>query len=174
MDILTSNLETTSKCTNELQTAVKKYREMRISIRDKIAATATTQADNMLSEKEDIGNPEKLCDEIAKLRLKYNNIVVQEKEAIKRIMDVYIEKIMENMGNPPLNSNDAIKLRIYDKYIQTQLPAWDLPTGVIVWPQCGWQKTHYNSNNTGTQWLNNFRHTINTKYQEELAKNQNK
>ena len=77
---------------------------------------------------------------------------------------------MGNMGSPPLNSDDAIKLRVYDKYIQTQLSAWDLPAGVVVWPQNGWQKVHYNQSTNGTHWLNNFRHTINTKFQEERTK----
>jgi hypothetical protein len=174
MDILTSNLATTNKFSIELQSSVNKYKAMRVDIRDKIAAVATKQAEIMLSEKEDIGNPEKLCDEIAKLRLKYNEIIVQEKEEKKEIMDRYMNKIIENMGNPPLNSNDAIKLRIYDKYIQTQLNCWDLPNNVVVWPATGYRKSNYNSSTTGIQWLNNFRHTINTKYQEELAKIQNK
>ena len=71
MDILTSNLATTNKFCIELQSFVNKYKAMRVEIRDKIAAAATKQTEKMLSEKEDIGNPEELCDEIARLRLKY-------------------------------------------------------------------------------------------------------
>ena len=174
MDILTSNLATTNKFCIELQSFVNKYKAMRVEIRDKIAAAATKQAEKMLSEKEDIGNPGELCDEIARLRLKYCEITVSEKEEKEEIMNRYMKQVIENMGNPPLNSNDAIKLRIYDKYIQTQLNCWDLPNNVVVWPQNGWRKNNYNNSTTGIQWLNNFRHTINTKYQEELAKNQSK
>ena len=85
-------------------------------------------------------------------------------------MSTYMQQIMGNMGSPPLNSDDAIKLRVYDKYIQTQLNTWDVPRSGVIWPQSGWTFGHHNSSTTGVTWLNNFRHTINTKFQEERAK----
>ena len=174
MDILTSNQTTTRKFTIELQESKDRWKSTRQGIRDKIAETATAQARLMLSEEDDIGNPAQICEELSKLRLEYTEITVQEKEEQEQIMSDYMQQIMGNMGNPPLNSDDAIKLRVYDKYIQTQLPSWDLPPSTVVWPQNGWQKVHYNQSTTGVAWLNNFRHTINSKFQEEKAKVQTK
>ena len=170
MDILTNNTTTTRTFCIQLQESMDKYRSLRQQIRDKIAETATAQARLMLSEKQDIGNPAQLCEELSKLRLEYTEITVQEKVEKEQIMSTYMQQIMGNMGSPPLNSDDAIKLRVYDKYIQTQLSVWDLPAGVVVWPQNSWQKVHYNQSTSGVQWLNNFRHTINTKFQEERTK----
>lgn len=170
MEILGKNLETTNEYNLLLKSVDEKFKALRIDIRDKIAETATTQAKKMLENTDDIGNPEVLCDEISKLRLKYTEIIVKEKEEKEKIMDEYMKKIIVNMGNPPLNTDDSIKLRVYEKYIQTPLNSWDLPNG-IVWPQNGWQKNNYNNSTTGVQWLNNFKHTINTKIQEERKKN---
>lgn len=173
MDILTSNQTTTRKFTIELQESKDKWKSLRQGIRDKIAETATTQARLMLSEEDDIGNPAQLCEVLSKLRLEYTEITVQEKEEHAKIMKEYTDQTIGNMGNP-LSTDDALKLKVYEKYIQTQLPSWDLPSNVVVWPQNNWQKVHYNQNTTGVNWLNNFRHTINTKFQEEKAKVQTK
>ena len=121
MDILTNNTTTTRKFSIQLQESMDKYKSLRQQIRDKIAETATAQARLMLSEKQDIGNPAQLCEELSKLRLEYTEITVQEKVEKEQIMSTYMQQIMGNMGSPPLNSDDAIKLRVYDKYIQTQL-----------------------------------------------------
>jgi hypothetical protein len=171
MDILTNNAKTTREFTIALQELNDKWKALRHGIRDKIAQTATTQARLMLSEDEDIGNPAQLCEELSKLRLEYTEITVQEKEENAKIMKEYMDNIIGNMGNPPLNSNDAIKLRVYDKYIQTQLNLWDLKPGVVCWPQNNWHPDHHSTQNTGIMWLNNFRHTINTKIAEEKNKN---
>ena len=174
MDILTSNQTTTRKFTIELQESKDKWKSSRQGIRDKIAETVTTQARLMLSEQDDIGNPAQLCEVLSKLRLEYTEIIVQEKEEQAKIMQEYTNQTIINMGNPPLSTDDAIKLKVYDKYIQTPLSAWDLKSGVVCWPQNNWQKVHYNQSTTGVAWLNNFRHTINTKFQEEKAKLQTK
>jgi hypothetical protein len=174
MDILTSNNTTTRKFTIELQESLDKWKAKRQEIRDKIAETATAQARIMLSEEDDIGNPAQLCEELSKLRLEYTEITVQEKEEREKIMNDYMQQIMGNMGNPPLASDDAIKLKVYDKYIQSQLNTWDVPRSGVIWPNTGYNFNHYNTATTGVNWLNNFRHTINTKFQEEKAKVQNK
>ena len=174
MDILTSNQTTTRKFTIELQESKDKWKSLRQGIRDKIAETATTQARLMLSEEDDIGNPAQLCEVLSKLRLEYTEITVQEKEEQEKIMQEYTNQTIINMGNPPLSTDDAIKLKVYEKYIQTQLNSWDLTPGVVCWPQNGWQNVHYNQSTTGVAWLNNFRHTINSKFQEEKAKVQTK
>jgi hypothetical protein len=174
MDILISNATTTKKFTIELQESKDKWKSLRQGIRDKIAETATAQARLMLSEEEDIGNPAQLCQELSKLRLEYTEIIVQEKEEQGQIMQEYTDQTIGNMGNPPLSTDDAIKLKVYDKYIQTPLSAWDLKSGVVCWPQNGWQKVHYNQQTTGVAWLNNFRHTINIKIAEEKANVQTK
>jgi hypothetical protein len=174
MDILTSNNTSTRKFTIGLQESLDKWKAKRQEIRDKIAETATAQARLMLSEEDDIGNPAQLCEELSKLRLEYTEITVQEKEERERIMSEYMQQIMGNMGNPPLKSDDAIKLKVYDKYIQSQLTSWDVPRSGVIWPQNGWGYNHYNNSTTGVAWLNNFRHTINTKFQEEKAKVQSK
>ena len=169
MDILTSNQTTTRKFTIELQESKDKWKSLRQGIRDKIAETATAQARLMLSEEDDIGNPAQLCEELSKLRLEYTEIIVQEKEEQAKIMQEYTNQTIGNMGNPTLSTDDAIKLKVYEKYIQTQLTSWDVPRAGVIWPN-GWNHAHHNSSTTGVAWLNNFRHTINTKIQEEKAK----
>ena len=163
MDILTSNQTTTRKFTIELQESKDKWKSSRQEIRDKIAETATAQARLMLSEQDDIGNPAQLCEELSKLRLEYTEIIVQEKEEQVKIMQEYTEQTIINMGNPTLSTDDAIKFKVYEKYIQTQLTSWDLPFGRLGVP-------HHSSSLPGDVWLNNFRHTINAKFQEEKAK----
>tara|TARA_B110000285_G_scaffold128234_1_gene144497 strand:- start:191 stop:730 length:540 start_codon:yes stop_codon:yes gene_type:complete len=121
MDILTSNATTTRKFTIELQELKDKWKSLRKGIRDKIAETATLQARLMLSEKDDIGNPAQLCEELSKLRFEYTEIIVQEKEEQDKIMQTYTHQILGNIGNIPSNSGDAIKLRVYDKYIQNSM-----------------------------------------------------
>ena len=69
-----------------------------------------------------------------------------------------------------VKSDDAIKLKVYEKYIQTQLPSWDVPRAGVIWPLTGYTFNHYNQSTSGCNWLNNFRHTINTKIAEEKAK----
>ena len=170
MDILTNNAKTTREFTIAHQELNDNWKSLRQDIRDKIAQTATTQARLMLSEEEDIGNPAQLCEELSKLRLEYTELIVQEKEERAKIMKEYMDNIMENMGNPPLNSDDAIKLKVYDKYIQTQLTSWDVPRSGIIWPR-SWHWGHVQSPATGPLWLDNIRHTINTKIAEEKAKN---
>jgi len=173
MDILTSNQTTTRKFTIELQESKDKWKSSRQGIRDKIAETVTAQARLMLSEQDDIGNPAQLCEVLSKLRLEYTEIIVQEKEEQAKIMQEYTNQTIINMGNPPLSTDDAIKLKVYEKYIQTHLSAWDLKPGVVCWPN-GWSHAHHNSSTTGVAWLNNFRHTINTKIAEEKANVQTK
>ena len=119
MDILTSNQTTTRKFTIELQESKDKWKSSRQGIRDKIAETATAQARLMLSEEDDIGNPAQLCEVLSKLRLEYTEIIVQEKEEQAKIMQEYTNQTIINMGNPPLSTDDAIKLKVYEKYIQT-------------------------------------------------------
>jgi len=171
MDILTSNQTTTRKFSIALQESKDKWKSFRQGIRDKIAETATAQARLMLSEEDDIGNPAQLCEELSKLRLEYTEITVQEKEEQEQIMLEYTDQIICNMGNSPLKSDDMLKLQVYEKYIQTQLPQWDLPpTNIVCWPQNGWSSCHHGQPATGIVWLNNFRHTINTKIAEEQAK----
>ena len=170
MNILTSNTATTRKYTIELQESLDKWKAKRQDIRDKIAETATMQARLMLSEENDIGNPAQLCEELSKLRLEYTEITVQEKEEKERIMKTYMEEVMINMGNPELNTDDAIKLRVYDKYIQSELTTWDVDKRAVIWPNQNWTFQHHAQHTTGPIWLKNFRHTINTKIQEERAK----
>lgn len=169
MDILTSNQTTTRKFTIELQESKDKWKSSRQEIRDKIAETATAQARLMLSEQDDIGNPAQLCEELSKLRLEYTEIIVQEKEEQVKIMQEYTEQTIINMGNPTLSTDDAIKLKVYEKYIQTQLTSWDVPRAGVIWPN-GWTHANHVNSTTGVAWLNNFRHTINAKFQEEKAK----
>jgi hypothetical protein len=169
MDILISNTTTTKKFTIELQESKDKWKSLRQGIRDKIAETATAQARLMLSEEEDIGNPAQLCQELSKLRLEYTEITVQEKEELRKIMNEYSSQLKNNLGDLVQSPDDEIKLRIYEKYIQTQLTSWDVSRTGVIWPR-GWQWAHVQSNATGPLWLDNFRHTINTKIAEEKAK----
>lgn len=169
MDILASNQTTTRKFTLELQESNDKWTALRQGIRDKIAKTATTQAKLMLSEQDDIGNPAQLCAVLSTLRLEYTEIIVQEKEEQAKIMKEYMDNIMGNMGKPPLSNDDAIKLKVYDKYIQTPLQNWDVPHTGVIWPKRGWCFCHHNQSGNGTTWLDNIQHTINTKIAEEKA-----
>ena len=169
MDILTSN-QTTSNNSNtiELQESKDKWKSSRQGFLDKIVETTTTQTRLMLSEQDDIGNPAQLCEVLSKLRLEYTEIIVQEKEEQAKIMQEYTNQTIGNMGSPH-SKDDALKLKVYEKYIQTQLTSWDVPRAGVIWPR-GWQWGHVQSNATGPLWLDNFRHTINTKIAEEKAK----
>jgi len=169
MDILINNATTTRKFTIELQEFNDKWKSLRNDIRDKITLTVGVQSRLMLSEEEDIGNPAQLCEWLSKLRLEYTELIVQEKEERAKIMKEYMDNIMKNMGNPSLNSDDAIKLKVYDKYIQTQLTSWDVPRSGIIWPR-SWHWGHVQASATGPLWLDNIRHTINTKIAEEKQK----
>lgn len=125
MDILTSNQTTTRKFTIELQESKDRWKAIRQEIRDKIAETATSQARLMLSEEDDIGNPAQLCEELSKLRLEYTEIIVQEKEEQAKIMQEYTEQTIINMGQfkfgSVAKSDDMLKLRVYEKYIQNTM-----------------------------------------------------
>ena len=169
MNILTKNAETTTKYIKALQAIDAKWIKERQRIRNKIAETATSQARLMVEATYDVGNPEQLCEELSKLRLEYTEIIVKEGEEKKKLMNEYMENITAIMGKPKLISEDIIKLGIYEKYIQTQLNLWDLPANVVVWPQNGWHLVHHGQTQNGIMWLNNFRHTINTKIAEATS-----
>ena len=169
MDILTSNNTTTRKFTITLQESNDKWKSLRKDLRDKISKTATTLARVMLQETEDIGNPAQMCEELSKLRLEYTEITVQEKEEREKIMKDYTDETTSNMGNPSLKGDDVIRLKVYEKYIQPQMTSWDVPKSGVLWPR-GWHWGHVQSAATGPLWLDNIRHTINTKIAEEKAK----
>jgi hypothetical protein len=169
MDILTSNNTTTRKFTIALQESNDKWNSLRKALRDKIAQTARQQASRMLEDDEDIGNPAQMCEELSVLRLEYTEITVQEKEDKEKIMKDYTDETISNMGNPSLKGDDAIKLRVYEKYIQLPMTSWDLPKSGVLWPR-SWHWGHVQSPATGPLWLDNIRHTINTKIVEEKAK----
>ena len=154
MDILTSNQTTTRKFTIELQESKDKWKSLRQGIRDKIAETATTQARLMLSEEDDIGNPAQLCEVLSKLRLEYTEITVQEKEEQAKIMQEYTNQTIINMKRIAASTDDAIKLKVYENYIQTSCKNWDLLLQSNVAIPSG-------SVQLGHVWLTNFRHTIN-------------
>ena len=169
MDILTSNNATTRKFIIALQESNDKWKSLRKELRDKIAQTARQQAHRMLEDDKDIGNPAQMCEELSLLRLEYTEIIAQEKEDKDKIMKDYTDETRSNMGSPPLSNDDAIKLKVYDKYIQTQLTSWDLPRTGVIWPH-NWHWGHVQSAAPGPLWLDNIRHTINTKIAEEMSK----
>ena len=68
-----------------------------------------------------------------------------------------------------IESVDDIKLKTYEKFIQKPLPEWDVDKTAIIWPQNGWTYAHHGQSNSGIGWLANFKHTINTQIEKDIA-----
>jgi hypothetical protein len=108
MDIITKNLEITNKYILLFQGVDSRFKESRMHLRDKIVETITKQAQLMLNDEKDTGNPETLFNEISNLRLKFRELIVEEREGKDVIMKDYIQNIMENMGK----GDDDLKMRL--------------------------------------------------------------
>jgi len=99
MDILAKNTATTEKYSEILESSLSRWNVLRVEVRDKIAETAATYARLMLEAEDDIGNPDELCNQLSKLRLKYTEIKIQEGEEQAKIMQSYFNETNENMMN---------------------------------------------------------------------------
>jgi len=119
MNIIAKNTATTEKYSEILESSLSRWNVLRVEVRDKIAETAATYARLMLEAEDDIGNPDELCNQLSKLRLKYTEIKIQEGEEQATIMLSYFNETNENMMC--VGSSDKTKLGIYEKYIQTPL-----------------------------------------------------
>jgi len=171
----------------ELQYNTIKYnnRIKRDELRNRIASVATKHAKLILESKdlEDIGNPTRLCDELLELKLAYNNIITNEKEELKRIMDRYKNKLFENMIDIQVNNqNDDIKLRVYETYMSKPVKQWDIEKGGLTTEDGTFLRTISVDNGSHPTihpqalppeiWLSAFKNTIDTKISEEIeAKN---
>ena len=169
MDILAKNTATTEKYSEILESSLSRWNVLRVEVRDKIAETAATYARLMLEAEDDIGNPDELCNQLSKLRLKYTEIKIQEGEEQAKIMQSYFNETNENMMNMMCVSlSDRIKLGIYEKYIQTPMDQWTTNPAPI---DCGPEVSHIKqcqSHMDGMCWQENIAHVINTEIREAL------
>jgi len=172
MNIIAKNTATTEKYSKTLEESLSKWNVQRVAVRDKIAQTIATQGRMMLEADDDIGNPDELCNQLSKLRLKYTEIKVQEGEEQARIMQSYFNETNENMMC--VGSSDKTKLGIYEKYIQTPIDQWPIkPDTPMGWPSAPkWVLANCPQPNTGIAWHKNIKHTINTKIEEALLSDQ--
>jgi hypothetical protein len=99
MNILTANQTTTTNFAVTIEGINAKYKKEKKDLKKIIAETATTQAQQILADDDDdsMGNPEELCQKLAKLRLQYNSIIVKQKQEMESIMKNYCTEIFENM-----------------------------------------------------------------------------
>ena len=174
MNIIAKNTATSEKFSKTLEESLSRWNVQRVTVRDKIAETISTQGRLMLEADDDIdiGNPEELCNQLSKLRLKYTEIKIQEGEEQATIMLSYFNETNENMMC--VGSSDKTKLGIYEKYIQTALPNWPTePAAGMGWPSAPtWDLAYCVRPLAGTVWHDNIRHTINTKIEEALLSDQ--
>ena len=115
MDILTKNLDTTKKYILLYQAVDSKFKEQRIHLRDKTVETINKKATLMLmlNDDEDIGNPENLFNEICNLRLKFTELIVEERVGKEMIMKEYIKNIKKNSKNPcKVNKNSDMNTEL--------------------------------------------------------------
>tara|TARA_B110000444_G_C18818348_1_gene586356 strand:- start:655 stop:1089 length:435 start_codon:yes stop_codon:yes gene_type:complete len=98
MNILTSNSIITTTFTTMIGEINVKYKKERGELKKVIAETARSQAQQILTnESDDMGNPEELCNKLAELQLKYNAIVVKQKQETDSTMNKYKNEITTNM-----------------------------------------------------------------------------
>jgi len=168
MNIIAKNTATSEKFSKTLEESLSRWNVQRVTVRDKIAETISTQGRLMLEADDDIdiGNPEELCNQLSKLRLKYTEIKIQEGEEQATIMLSYFNETNENMMC--VGSSDKTKLGIYEKYIQTSMDQWTTNPAPI---DCGPEVSHIKqcqSHMDGMCWQENIAHVINTEIREAL------
>ena len=117
MDILTKNLDTTKKYILLYQAVDSKFKEQRIHLRDKTVETINKKATLMLmlNDDEDIGNPETLFNEICNLRLKFTELIVEERVGKEMIMKEYIKNIKKNSCKVNKNSDMNTELIVEER-----------------------------------------------------------
>lgn len=150
-----------SQETNERKEIIEKHNA---TLRDGIADTLQEYAKQMRQASDDIGNPANICNKLTTLRVEYADLVSIKANECKENIKKYNENRIGGV------SNNDIKLRMYEKYIQTPLLAWDVEKSGIIWPIHGWHHCHCGVSAPGTIWLNNFKHTINTAIAAEISK----
>jgi hypothetical protein len=186
MNILSANQDTTTRFAVTIEEINAKYKKEKKDLKRIIAETARSQAEQILANEDDdsMGDPKEMLNELMPLRLQYNSIVIKQKQEMDIAMDRYNVEIWNNMGNEKItcikkNYDDAIRLEVYDKYIQTAIKDWDVPKNGNIWP------TNYGYKHlftlhlldsprcntvpymTGESWFNNFTYTIKQKINEK-------
>ena len=112
MDIFTANSITTTTFTTKFEEINIKYKKEREELKKVIAKTARSQAEQILTnEDDDMGNPEELCNKLTELRLKYNTIVVKQKQETDVVMNEYKGEIITNMGSIKWLSNEIFSVQ---------------------------------------------------------------
>ena len=144
-----------------------------------IAKTAKNQAEQILAnDNDDMGNPEELCKKLAQFKLKYDSIILKQKQESDVLMNEYYVEIYNNMNKEKIttvkkNYDDIIRLEVYDKYIQTDIKNWDVEKDKNIWPTNHPFEDLFTRHLTGEQWFNNFKYTINQKIKEKRSVKRN-